>query len=84
MMWELGEKKYTEMFSAKAETFLANTSDLEHTTKSQKAMHHEEIELNFVMSTNSRFGVRNLVGSSQYAYFSCRRRIFVHQATSFS
>jgi hypothetical protein len=58
------------MFSAKAETFLANTSDLEHTTKSQKAMHHEEIELNFVMSTNSRFGVRNLVGSSQYAYFS--------------
>jgi hypothetical protein len=23
------------------------------------------------MSKNSRFGVRNLVGSSQYAYFSC-------------
>jgi hypothetical protein len=34
-------KKYTETF---AETFLANTSN---TTKSQKAMHHEEIELNF-------------------------------------
>jgi hypothetical protein len=31
-------------------------------------MHHEELELNF--DANSRFGVRYLVGSSQYAYFS--------------
>jgi hypothetical protein len=30
-------KKYTEMFSAKAETFLANTSDLEKYNKKSKS-----------------------------------------------
>jgi hypothetical protein len=53
MMWESCDclhgllKKYTETFSAKAETFLANTSDLETQQKVTNAIHHEEIELKF-------------------------------------
>jgi hypothetical protein len=65
-MWESRDclrdllKKYTGTFSANAVTlFLANTSDLETQTKCQKAMHHEEIELNFDASCQQIFGLES-------------------------
>jgi hypothetical protein len=40
-------------------TFFANTSDLRNTTKSQKAMHHEEIELVFDASFQQILGLES-------------------------
>jgi hypothetical protein len=66
MMWKSHDclrdllKKYTETFSANAETFLANTSDLETQQKvKKKTMHHEEIELNFDTSCQQILGLES-------------------------
>jgi hypothetical protein len=50
-------KKYTEMFSAKAETF----SDLETQQKVKKTMHYEEIDLNFDASCQQILGLESKI-----------------------
>jgi hypothetical protein len=47
------------MFSATAETFSANTSDLETQQKVKKNMHNEEIELNFDASCQQILGLES-------------------------